>query len=933
MLRLRNILTVITFLLGLFVLAQEMPPIQIFTQQDYQAEDQNWDISQDNTGIVYFANNKGLLRYNSARWELFPSPNQSILRSVSVIENKIYTGSYMDFGYWQSDNYGGLVYTSLVTEKNIEVKEDEQFWDIIEIEDHILFQSLDRIYVYSIKDESFKIIDSKSRINKIFNVNNTIYFQKNGIGICEIKNGSEQLAIPAPIYEDTEIINIYKDNSALLLLTKEKGIYKYTDGQLTKWNSNADALLSGLSIYSSKRLKDGSFLFGTVSEGVLQMSSDGKKMLKIDQSDGLSNNTVLSLFEGNSGNVWLGLDNGINCINLESPYIVYKDKQGVLGTIYTSIKVGDYLYLGSNQGLFYKHEKHDSGFKLVQGTKGQVWCLNYINGDLFCGHDKGTFIINKGNAAFINGEIGTWLIKETENPNLLIQGNYEGLSVLELKNNTWSFRNKIEGFDISSRYFDFINATNVLISHEYKGVYNLQLDTDYSHVLASKKLDIKEGPKSSITTYKDKILYSNKHGIYVYDEAQSNFVKDSVLSALTDGENYLSGKLVVDDYNNRLWLFSKKDITYLEPGTLSDEPKIRKISIPNELRNSKVGYENILCLEDNIYLLGTTDGYLIVDLNKLRQNSNNIKIDHISYSALHDESIQLDLNNKALLKNKDNSILFKYSITDYDKFSATKYKYRLAGIYDNWSDWSSNSEIYFENLPHGDYTFEVMAQSGGVASKNIASYAFSIEKPWLLKPLAIATYVLIGLLLLFSIQYFNNRHYKKQKQKLIEKKQRELELEQLESQRQIIQFKNQNLQLDIENKNRELGTATMNLVKRNELLNNIKEALSRSKSIDDVKGVIRLINANLNNTSDWKLFEEAFNNVDKNFMKRIKTLHPSITPNDLRLCAYLRLNLSSKEIAPLLNISHKSVEVKRYRLRKKMGLDHEQSLTDYILEL
>jgi AraC family chitin signaling transcriptional activator len=148
-----------------------------------------------------------------------------------------------------------------------------------------------------------------------------------------------------------------------------------------------------------------------------------------------------------------------------------------------------------------------------------------------------------------------------------------------------------------------------------------------------------------------------------------------------------------------------------------------------------------------------------------------------------------------------------------------------------------------------------------------------------------------------------------------------------------MQVKNENLQLDIENKNRELGMATMNLVKRNELLNNIKEELSKGASIDESKNVIMLINSSLNNTSDWKLFEEAFNNVDKDFMKKVKALHPSITPNDLRLCAYLRLNLSSKEIAPLLNISHKSVEVKRYRLRKKMGLDHDQSLSNYIIEL
>jgi len=916
-----------------FAEAQEIPPIQVFTQQDYQAEDQNWDISQDQEGIVYFANNKGLLRYNSARWELFPSPNQSILRSVKVIDDRIYTGCYMDFGYWEEDQFGGVMYTSLIEGKGLKIKEDEQFWDIIEIEDYILFQSLDRIYIYNIENDTFKIIDSKSRINKIFKVDKNIYFHKYDIGICEIKNGVEQLVISSKMFDDNDIINIYQDNDDLLLLTKENGMYRYSNGELSRWNSESINVLNGLSIYSSIKLKDGSFLLGTISEGVIQMSSLGDKVLKIDQSGGLSNNTVLSLYEGNKGNIWLGLDNGINCINLESPYVVYKDKQGVLGTIYTSIKVGDYLYLGSNQGLFYRNEKENSSFKLVGGTKGQVWCLNNINGNLFCGHDKGTFTIKNGIATFINGEIGTWLIKETANPNLLIQGNYEGLSILELKDGIWSHRNKIQGFDISSRYFDFIDANELLISHEYKGVYRVVVDTDYRQVIESSKLDIKEGSKSSITKYKERILYSNKQGVYTYDKAKSNFVKDGTLSTLIKGYNYLSGKLVVDNDNNRLWLFSKNDIAYIEPGTLSDKPKINKISIPHELRNSKVGYENILSLGDNSYLIGTTDGYLMVDLNKLKQSSKEIKIDYISNSSLHGEFVQLDLEQSVELANKNNSILFKYSITDYNKFSSKKYKYRLAGLYDNWSDWLSDSEVYFENLPHGDYTFEVMAKSGGVESSNIASYTFSIEKPWYLKPLAIAAYIVLGLALIVLIQYFNNRYYKKQKEKLIEKKQRELELEQLESQRQLIQFKNQNLQLDIENKNRELGTATMNLVKRNELLNNIKEELSRSKSLDDVKGVIRLINTNLNNTSDWKLFEEAFNNVDKNFMKKIKTLHPSITPNDLRLCAYLRLNLSSKEIAPLLNISHKSVEVKRYRLRKKMGLDHEQSLTDYILEL
>jgi DNA-binding CsgD family transcriptional regulator len=123
----------------------------------------------------------------------------------------------------------------------------------------------------------------------------------------------------------------------------------------------------------------------------------------------------------------------------------------------------------------------------------------------------------------------------------------------------------------------------------------------------------------------------------------------------------------------------------------------------------------------------------------------------------------------------------------------------------------------------------------------------------------------------------------------------------------------------------------MSLIKKNEFLNALKKELKNAESLNNLNHIIKIIDRNLNNTDDWQVFEEAFNNADKDFLKKVKNQHPSLTSNDLRLCTYLRLNLSSKEIAPLLNISSRSVEVKRYRLRKKMGLQRESSLSDYIL--
>ena len=924
------------YLFALTIQSQEIPPIQIYTPQDYNAEDQNWSISQTKDDFIYVANNRGLLEYNGASWKLYDSPSNDILRSVHVVGDRIYSGGYMDFGFWTKNKFGHLFYTSLINQKEFNAKEDEEFWGIIDLEGYVLFQSFDRIYIYNTSDESIRNIESNSRINKIFKVDETIYFQKSELGLFKIENGKEVFVTDFLIAESAEILNIFQSQEGLLFLTREHGFFQFQNNEFVQWNKTTNDALSQVSTYSSAKLQDGTFVLGTISNGIIQLNKDGEITQVIDQSYGLSNNTILSIKEDNEGNVWLGLDNGINVLNLNSPYKVYKDKLGVLGTVYTSVIMDEYLYLGTNQGLFYREVDLDSNFKFIAGTEGQVWCLKVLYNTLFCGHDNGTFVVDKGNAKQISTEKGAWEIKVIKDePSLLIQGNYNGLTVLnKTTNNGWRFRNKIDGFDISSKYIEFSDTYEVLVSHEYKGVYKIYIDSSYNSVINQKKIDIEPGVKSSIVKFNNSIFYNYKDGVYRYDNKKDGFEKDSLLSELLSEKKYLSGKLINDTKGKRLWGFNKDEIVYIETGKLTNKPDVNVISIPSELRNGKIGYENLLYLKEETYLIGTTNGYMVVDLTKSQQTSDKIYLNEASYRTLHNELVPIDVNNASVeLSNKENSLMFRYSVTNYDKLSSSKYQYRLLGIYDDWNEWSRESEVFFENLPSGDYNFEARAMTGGVISSNVLSYNFSIEKPWYLKPLAIALYILSFLLLLFLLQFLNNRYYKKQKQKLLEKKERELELEQLESQRQLMQFKNENLQLDIENKNRELGMATMNLVKRNEFLNSIKEELSKGKSLDDFKKVIKLINSNLNNTSDWKLFEEAFNNVDKDFMKKVKTLHPSITPNDLRLCAYLRLNLSSKEIAPLLNISHKSVEVKRYRLRKKIGLDHNQSLSNYIIEL
>ena len=915
--------------------AQDLPPIEVFYPDEYGGENQNWSISQSNKKYIYVANDRGLLEFNGAKWQLYPSPNNTIMRSVTVIDDKIYTGCYMEFGYWESDTYGQLKYTSISNKLAEPLIEDEQFWNILNFDDWVLFQSLNRIYIYNIQEDNFKIIHSKSKITNLFNVDDTIYFQKLNDGIYKIERGAEVKVLQSDSIDDKILINIFKKDNYLLLQTQEHGFFVWDSEKLYQWDIPAAKTLKNLSVYSSIKLTEGGYILGTISQGIINLSEDGSVIYEISQSKGLSNNTVLSLFEDVDSNIWLGLDNGINCINMNSPYRIFNDDNGTIGTVYTSVAYEGYLYLGTNQGLFFKELNTNNSFKFIEGTQGQVWNLIVIDDVLFCGHNIGTLIVKGGKFKIVEMSDGTWNISKVPNQkNLLIQGKYNGLNILEKVNDKWQLRNKINGFKNASRFVEWYKDTEYFINHEYKGLFRVTLNSEFTSVTnVVKEVTAKNGIHSSLINYNGNLLYGNQEGVYRYNFEKEYFSKDSVFSTLYNPQNYISGKLIKDDVSNNLIGFNNNGINYFSPGKLSDIPNLETIPLPNTLRKSKTGYENISLIGINEYLFGTSEGYILIDLNKFKPKKYNIIITGVTKGAINSPKILVDLNDDIEFETNENNIGFSFAVAEFDKYQDVEYQYQLKGMYNTWSKWSTESDELFNNLSFGDYDFNVRARINGEETVNTASFQFAIARPWYLTKVMISLYILTALLFSFIVHSFYKRYYKRQREKLLEKAENELELKKLENEQQLMSFKNEKLKDDIESKNRELALSTMSLIKKNEFLNTIKNELKDFRDNKDLKSVVKIIDKNINNTDDWKLFEEAFNNADKDFLKKIKQKHGSLTSNDLRLCAYLRLNLSSKEIAPLLNISPRSVEVKRYRLRKKMNLAHETSLTNYILEL
>ncbi|MEZ7494930.1 triple tyrosine motif-containing protein [Leeuwenhoekiella aequorea] len=921
----QRLLLLIIFCIPTLILSQELPPILNYSTEDYSADNQNWMISQNKDGFIYAANNGGLLEFDGERWAKYDSPNSTIMRSVNVIHAKIYTGCFAEFGYWEKTNLGTLAYTSLASKLNNPMLEDEQVWNILEYNEWVVFQSNRALYFFNEATQTIKIIPSKNLIYKVFIVNKSIYYHVANEGIYTIVGGEPSLLIPDTQFNSDRIINISSQNNQLLLITRNSGFFHFKDSKLTRWVTPGESAIDTINIFSALQLRDGSLVLGTISNGLLYFDKTGHFLYKITQKSGLGNNTVLSLFEDKDSNLWAGLDNGINSININSPVRSYSDFEGVLGTVYTSIVFKETLYLGTNQGVFYKDlNSKATQFKFLPGTAGQVLSFyNYKNEDLLCGHHLGTFTLNNKKATRIANELGSWDFKPIANrQNILLQGNYNGLYLLKKEAQGWKLISKIQGFNNSSRYFEFVNEQHLLVSHEYKGVFNLKLNDSLTAVTEQNFIDnVPVGKNSALTSYQNSILYATEKGVYTFSPQTEGFKKDSLLSSIYNDYGYISGKLI-SDKKDRLWLFSKENISLVSTDNLTNLPRIAQYPIPSFLRKGVLGYENINLIAQDVYLLGVSGGYLTIDISKVEQtHSNKLFINSIQSSDLEGHTQRLSSRIPGVLNFRHGMLTFKYAVPQYKKFIDVNYQYQLKGFQSKWSEWTHNSVVSFENLPFGDYEFLVRAKIGNELSVNTASYTFSVERPWLLSGYMLAVYVLILIVILVITHRTYRRYYSKK-----------LEREQLENQQKIMQIQNEKLNQDIDNKNRELAISTMSIIKKNEVLSKIKKELLKDKDTADPKGAIDLIDSHLNNNKDWKFFKQAFNNADKDFLDKIKKAHPDLTPNDLRFCAYLRLNLTSKEIAPLLNISTKSVETKRYRLRKRLNLDHDDSLVNYILK-
>ncbi len=919
-----KIIIYVFFFISLGITGQELPPVTNFSPRDYGAGNQNWMISQGPDKKIFVANNSGLLQYEGEHWTLYRVPGETAVRSVLASGKNIYTGAYMEFGYWQTRENGRLQYFSLKDSVASGLVDGEQFWDIKEVEDYVIFQSHQRLYSFNKRSGKVTPIVTEKNISNLFEVKDKIYYQVAEKGLYIIEDGVGREFVSNEKIENKAIIGLFPYSSdKMLAVTRDDGLFIITGNQ---WDAlTVENYPLSVSFFSALYLQDGSLALGSIGGGLYLLSLEGNLDYHLTQPT-LLNNTLLAVMEDEEGNIWGGLDNGIAVINRESPFRLFVDTFGKIGTVYGSVVVDGLMYLGTNQGLYYKDAESEGPYHLIAGTTGQVWSLNYINGKLYAGHDRGTFIVNGTEAYHAWDGLGTWTV-EKMGPGVL-QGHYNGLSFLPDSSAT-SRAHYIEDFDLSVQDMIVENDSVIWMSHYHKGIFRLEINNDYTRIenLENFGMGAKSEMGPQIFKFENDIYFSTEDSVYLYDKARNEFTSENELNRISRGNDRISGvSLVLSDGN--WWTFGSDNIFYVTRDPFEQKLIQRQVPLPLESRNISKGFENISLVGPGEYIVGSNGGYIEFSLPLKKIPSGELLLNAIGTASKRENFTYRSLDVDGLdLESEVNNIVFNYSIPNYQALTETQYSYRLLNYSSVWSNWDQTGTTRFENLPPGNYTFELKGRINDQETE-VVSYEFSIARPWYYSNLAWFLYFILFLMGLLTIHY----SYRRRHRKIVEQREKNLRMKNMEAEQEIIRLQKEHLERDMAEKNGQLAASTMSLIKKNEFLSNLKEELKEAES-SKVKGVIKTIDKELKEEDNWKMFKEAFKNADKEFFDKIKAKHPELTSNDLRLCAYLRLNLSSKEIAPLINISVKSVEIKRYRLRKKMNLPREINLTDYIMEL
>lgn len=952
--------SILFFSLIIQVQAQEfgIPFSKYYSSKEYNGGIQNFSIGQDQNGLIYVANNFGLLEYDGTSWDRYALPNSTKIRDLLIENNgRVYIAGQGQLGYFRPNKIGYLEFISWLPQLPLKYQNVEEVWKVFKINGKYVFCTFKNIFIFDQNGSLVNIVESLGDFESFHLSNNQLYFQDSEKGLMKLEK-NEAILLSDKSSLKTELISgILESSSGALQIFTEKGdVFLLSTQSLSDWNSSFLPKLN--KVNKAIRLRNGNIAIGTQYDGVYILKENGSLELHMNLEKGLQNNTVISIFEDKGGNLWLGHNNGITLLELSLPFRLIGPQKGVYGTGYTAKFFEDALYLGTNVEV---NKISENGEKLtkISNSEGQSYSFGLIEKNLLLGHNEGAFLIRNNKAEYIPGVKGIWCFLPLKDyPNLIIAGTYKGLSLFEEKEGKYEFIRKLKGFEESSRLIQQDELGNLWMSHGYKGVYKLTLSDDLTEVNArfyGNKEGLPTNLLNSVWKIGGRVVFTTEYGIYAYNPSADRFEKDPVFSPYFDHE-FLITSLVEDPIGN-IFYIGNREVGVLEKqanGSYLKNHQIFNKIIP--LLNDDL--QNVSLIRSNEVLFAANEGFIWykLDINKVMPPVYPAFIKAVYLTKPGDSLLALGKNIELMeqkfgIESKGNGLQLPFNQADIrfeftnsipNNENTTQFRFWLEGLDKEFGEWTHKRDKAYTNLREGSYTFYVQSKDLYGQISEATPFTFTVLPPWYRTKIAWFFYLVAASLILLILFRKIDKRYQKKTQAITAEQKKELEQKSNDlknSQKELKKLKTEKLEAEIQNKNKELASATMHLLNKNGFIDQTKSHLSqiikKSKNQEvknELQKVIQSIDKNIGEDDDWHQFEIHFDQVHGDFMDRFKKVYPSLSPQEIKLTAYLRMNLSTKEIAYLMNISPRGVEIARYRLRKKLQLERSENLQEFILK-
>jgi signal transduction histidine kinase/DNA-binding response OmpR family regulator len=796
-----------------------------YTPQEYNNQAQNWAVRQDKRGIIYMANQGGLMEFDGVSWRMILVPNR-VVRSMTIDNTSpngtIYIGGNNEIGYAAPDHTGNLQYVSL---RRRLPKSTPNFSDVFAthcLEKKIYFQTAKLLFRWDPSTEQMKIFKIETKGKSTFTCGGKLYINQVNTGLATIEKDA---ITPLPgIREFSSRICMIcpYDTGRILIGTASNGFFVYDGASTTPFQTEADELIliKENELLSGTRLSSvpGQFALASSKGGLFIIDSRGKLKYTFNKASGLADNNISDIFEDSGGNLWLSLEKGLAKIEYASPFYFYDDRNGLSGLGLAVTKHNGVLFTGTTNGLFYLTST--GKFRLVPGLTKKCWWLLSTGDSLLAALSDGTYRVEVQNDGLsvrtrkVMDYFTYVLYRSKKNPNRIWAGTLRELISLYRVSEAapWNLGKitAVIGQQIKSIVED--EKGNLWLGTRSSGVFKVDFPTGntspkITHFTGSHGLPSDRDKGVTVSPAAGHVLFLTGKGLARFDEKENRFFPDKTLGYFfsQSPDNIFSlpytlpvFRLIEDKYRN-IW-FHSASINYqaiLKPGGTYDiisRPFFRIPLVQVNCIYYDVG-EGCAWFASNNGLIRyhpVTKKNSPADFNALIRKveliNGKIQVFNGYREDNHRERIQREF------AYKDRNIRFEFASPFFEDEKGTMYSYRLDGYDDDWAPFSTETQKDYTNLGAGTHTFRVRAKNvyGDFSKEGI--YRFKVLPPWYKTWWAFLAYALLAFYLVFLIIKWRSGKLEREKQileRIVKERTREIETRNIEINEKNLQLESQ----------------------------------------------------------------------------------------------------------------------------------------------